>query len=103
MARLRYLATPRSDLGQIYQYIRKKSGSGAIALRFTQRLRSKCVEMAAGPIQMGRPRPELRPDLRSHPSEAYVIFFRYVGEVLEIVDILEGHRNIHAFFHGNQR
>jgi toxin ParE1/3/4 len=41
--------------------------------------------------------------LRSHPFEAYVIFFRYVGDVLEIVDILEGHWDIDAFFHGDQR
>jgi len=51
---------------------------------------------------MGRPRPELHPDLRSHPHKSYVIFFRYVGGVLEI-DILEGHRDIDAFFHGGKR
>ncbi len=47
---------------------------------------------------MGRLRAELQPDLRSHPHKAYVIFFRYVGDVLEVVNILEGHRDIEAFF-----
>jgi toxin ParE1/3/4 len=47
---------------------------------------------------MERPRPELRPDLRSHHFETYVIFFRYVGDVLEVVNVLEGHRDIEAFF-----
>ena len=59
---------------------------------------AKCEELARAPIMMGRPRPELRSDLRSHPFEAYVIFFRYVGDVLEVVNVLEGHRDIEAFF-----
>jgi toxin ParE1/3/4 len=50
---------------------------------------------------MGRPRPELRPDLRSHPFKSYVIFFRYLEDTLEIVNILEGHRDIDTFF-GNE-
>jgi plasmid stabilization system protein ParE len=51
---------------------------------------------------MGRARPELRHDLRSHPHKAYVIFFRYVGDVLEVVNVLEGHRDIDAFFSADQ-
>jgi len=48
---------------------------------------------------MGRLRPELRTDLRSHPFESYLIFFRYLnGGILEIVNILEGHRDIAAFY-----
>ena len=47
---------------------------------------------------MGRPRPELRPELRSVAFKGYVIFFRYVGEVLEVVNILGGHRDIDAYF-----
>ena len=47
---------------------------------------------------MGRTRKELAPDLRSHPYKAYVIFFRYVGDVLEIVNVIEGHRDFPALF-----
>ena len=36
--------------------------------------------------------------LRSHPHRNYVIFFRYLGDALEIVHVLEGHRDIEAFF-----
>jgi plasmid stabilization system protein ParE len=103
VARLRYLSGARSDLEQIYLYIRNKSGSGTVALHFVQRLRAKCTELANAPIQMGRPRPELRSGLRSHPYENYVIFFRYLGETLEIVNILEGHRDLDSFFHGRDK
>lgn len=47
---------------------------------------------------MGRPRPELRPDMRSYAFRGYVIFFRYFGEVFEVVNILEEHRDIDSHF-----
>jgi toxin ParE1/3/4 len=98
VARLSFSATAQTDLGQIYLYIREQSGSGAVAMRFVRELRGKCHDLAGAPIRMGRPRTDLRPDLRSHPHGNYGIFFRYVGDVLEIVNILEGHRDIAAFF-----
>ena len=55
--------------------------------------------MAQLPSTLGRPRPELRPDLRSFPFKGYVIFFRYLDDdSLEIVHIIEGHRDIAAIF-----
>ncbi|MNY77174.1 hypothetical protein D3C86_2169900 [compost metagenome] len=47
---------------------------------------------------MGRPRPELRPDIRSFAVRRYVIFFRYIDDVFEVVNILEGHRDIDRYF-----
>jgi toxin ParE1/3/4 len=52
---------------------------------------------------MGRPRPELRPDVRSFPSGHYIIFFRYLGEILEVIKVLEGHRDVQAFFREEER
>jgi toxin ParE1/3/4 len=98
VARIRYTATARNDLGQIYRYIRDQSGNGETARRFVHALRQKCNALAAAPIVMGRPRTELRPGLRSHPHKSYVIFFRYVGDVLEIVNVIEGYRDIPALF-----
>lgn len=96
--RLRYSAAARDDLGGIAAYIARQSGERRAGLRFAARLRRKCAELAASPFPMGRPRPELRPDIRSYASGNYVIFFRYAGDVLEVVNILEGHRDIGAFF-----
>ena len=55
-------------------------------------------ELAALPGTMGVARPELLPDLRSVPYGNYVIFFRYTGEAFEVVNILEGHRDIGGYF-----
>jgi toxin ParE1/3/4 len=103
LPRLRYSATARTDLAEIYRYIREQSGSGAVALRFVEQLRGKCSELAEAPIQMGRARPELRADLRSHSYGNYLIFFRYVRDVLEIVNVLEAHRDVGALFGGDER
>jgi toxin ParE1/3/4 len=47
---------------------------------------------------LGRARPELRPDIRSFAFKGHVIFFRYAPGVLEVVNILEGHRDIEGHF-----
>ena len=47
---------------------------------------------------MGRARPEIRSDLRSASYKSYVIFFRYAADQFEVVNILEGHRDIIAYF-----
>ena len=98
MRRLRFSAAANVDLASIAEYIADSSGSRIVAERFTAELRQKCKDLAASPIQMGRPRPELGSDLRSHPVGNYLIFFRYIGDLLEVVNDLEGHRDIEAFF-----
>jgi toxin ParE1/3/4 len=79
------------------------SGSVSVAQRFVRELRDYCHHLAALPGTLGRARPELRPDLRSMPYKNYVIFFRYVDDRyvddrFEVVNILEGHRDIIAYF-----
>jgi hypothetical protein len=53
-------------------------------------LRQQCRRLASLPGTLGHPRPELRPDIRSFAFKNYVIFFRYEGDTLEVVNILEG-------------
>jgi toxin ParE1/3/4 len=86
--KLRYSAAARDDLDSIAAYVARESGNRDVAEGFTRELRQKCRDLASAPILMGRPRPELRPDLPSHS----------VGNMLEIVNVLEGHRDIPAFF-----
>jgi toxin ParE1/3/4 len=51
------------------------------------------------PRHVGVARPELRPDIRCFPFRGYLIFFRYLDDdVLEVVNILEGHRDVIAAF-----
>lgn len=58
----------------------------------------RCTRLAALPGELGRPRPELREDLRSVAHGNYVIFFRYLDDAVEIVNVIEGHRDIERLF-----
>jgi toxin ParE1/3/4 len=88
--RLIFTHAAHANLIEIANYIEGSSGSPALVER--------CEHLAELPGVLGRPRPELLPDLRSTPHGNYVIFFRYVDDALEVVNILEGHRDIAAFF-----
>jgi len=99
--RVRYLAPARRDIAQIYAYIENRSQSSVTAERFVNRLRAQCRHIGELPATIGRPRPELMPGLRSFSFQGYLILFRYNGEVLDIVNIVEGHRDIAAIFRTN--
>jgi toxin ParE1/3/4 len=96
--RLVYLAAAQRDLLSILDYITRESTSAAVGLAFAERLQAQCAKLAFLPGTLGRARPELLPDLRSSAFGSYVIFFRYRDDMLEVVNILEGHRDIDAFF-----
>jgi len=96
--RLVYLASARRDLLAILEYITRESGSLAVGRRFTEELRGQCTKLAALPGTLGRTRLELRQDIRSFAFGSYVIFFRYDGDRFEVVNIIEGHRDIVAYY-----
>ena len=99
MAQLKYLDGAKHDLGNIAKYIARESGSRDIALTYVSRIRAKCKNLAAAETsRRGTDRSELIEGMRSEPFGNYVIFFRYFENSLEVVNILEGHRDIAAHF-----
>jgi toxin ParE1/3/4 len=96
--RLVFTHAAQVNLIQIAEYIEGRSGSAPAAERFCNRLIAKCQRPARFRGLMGRPRPELLPDLRSVPFGNYLIFFHYVDDAFEVVNILEGHLDIDTHF-----
>jgi plasmid stabilization system protein ParE len=96
--RLVFTRAAQTNLIEIADYIESRSGSSVTAQRFCSRLIVKCQRLARlrGPI--GRSRPELLPGLRSTPFGNYVIFFHYVEDTFEVVNILEGHLDVETHF-----
>lgn len=98
MRRAIFLASVRNDLLNILTYVAQESGSVEVGEAFVRKLRNQCHKLASMPITMGRARPELRTDIRSVPHKGYVIFFRYEGDKFEVVNIVEGHRDVEKLF-----
>jgi toxin ParE1/3/4 len=96
--RLRYSPRANEHLRAILRFIGRQSGSAEVGTRYVERLRSKCSDIARLPIELGRRRDDLRPNLRSIPFQSYVIFFRYEQDVVEIVAVLHGGRDQAAAF-----
>jgi plasmid stabilization system protein ParE len=71
-------------LAAIGDYIEAVSGSRRVAGRFVRELNQHCRHIGELPGTLGRARPELRPDIRTAPYKNYMIFFRYVGELLRL-------------------
>lgn len=102
MRQLHFTNDADGNLVEIAVYLATESSSRDVAVAFTERLRAKCRQLASLPATVGTARPELRTDIRSTPCQGYVIFFRYrVDDVLEIVNILHGSRDIHSYFDEN--
>ncbi|MDB5526324.1 MAG: type toxin-antitoxin system RelE/ParE family toxin [Rhizobium sp.] len=98
MPRLRYLASVDTDFREILKYIARESGNVTVGKAFIASIRDKRRHLASLPGMMGRPRPEIYPDIRSFAFGNYVVFFRYIDDRFEVVNILERHRDLESFF-----
>ena len=98
MRRLCFTKDAGHNLTEIALYIASESASREVARAFTERLRAKCRDLASMPGTLGTARPDLREDIRSTPCHGYVIFFRYGNDLLEVVNILHGSRDVIGYF-----
>lgn len=93
MRRVEYLPAAKRDITEIARFIRRSSGSREVAERFDEALRHQCSRLAELPGTLGRARPGLD-DIRSFAFREYLIFFRYArNDVLQIIRIIERHRD----------
>ena len=99
MYHLRYLEQARKSLVQIRRYIAKESRSREVARTFLAKLTQQCEQLATLPGTMGRARPDIGEGMRSLPCGNYVILFKYNNDFVEIVHVIEGHRDIEEMFH----
>jgi toxin ParE1/3/4 len=92
--RASFLPSAKIALVELRIYLTKASGSRNVPRKFIARLRDHCHYLASLPFEMGKSRPELGPEMRSANFENYVILFRYHEDRFEIVNIIEGHRDL---------
>ncbi|MDH6268431.1 toxin ParE1/3/4 [Rhizobium sp. SG_E_25_P2] len=94
MRRLVYLPSAAADLVALFDFRAPRSGSVNVSRDFIEQLRRKSRHAASQPGMIGRARPELHPDVRCMAFKGYVILFRYRDALLEVVAVVEGHRDI---------
>ena len=93
-----YLEAAAVDLEDISDFIIEQSGSVDTAEALVGRLKRRCDRLAELSGILGQLRNALAPGLRSTPEGRYVIFFRYVSDRIEIVNILHSARDLEAMF-----
>lgn len=98
MWKLRYTRGANEALRSIARYIAETTASRQTAISFVSRLRERCKHLATLHPMMGRSRPELAEGARSVVEDRYIIFIRYIDDTLEVVTIVEGHRDMAALF-----
>jgi toxin ParE1/3/4 len=84
------------DLAEIWEYIR---GDNELAAdRFIDEIEAHCDLLRDSP-ELGRDRShDLQVGIRSFPFRNYSVFYRVESEVIEIVRILHGARDVPAEF-----
>ncbi len=98
MRRLIISDAARDDMDAVTAYLDEESGNYDVADALIAKFNARFERLAGLPGTLGTPRSELKTDLRSVPESGYVIFFRYLGDVLEIVNVLHGSRDIVSFY-----
>lgn len=98
MRGLSYSVDARADLRDISDFVSELSGSEDVAEAVVDGLIARCERLAGLPGMLGTARPALADGLRSTPHKGYVIFFRYVADALEIVNVLHGSRDVMRHF-----
>ncbi len=90
MAQYRIAPRARADVLAIWRRI-AENASVDTARRFSQQLHERFSLLAEQP-RMGRARPEVSPDIRSHPVGDYVIFYRPTDYGVEIAHVRHARR-----------
>lgn len=88
----------KRDIADILDYVTRESGSLVIGRRLVGQITQKVEHLSTLPVQMGRDRSELGEGLRSFPFKGYMLFFRYRGTTMEVVNVVHGSRDIETFF-----
>jgi toxin ParE1/3/4 len=90
MMRLRLTAAAKRDLDDIWLYIARDSEDAAN--RYIDEIVTRFAVLRSAP-EMGRARNELKPGLRSHAVENYVIYYRQNRNTVSIMRVVHGARD----------
>ncbi len=95
MSKLAFTPLAEADLQGILNYIAQDRPD--TALRMVAAIREKCEFLARNP-HAGERRPEISPVHRCSTIRRWVIFYRAVGDTVEIHRVLDGAQDVGGIF-----
>lgn len=98
MRRVVYTVDATDDLRSIRDYIVEKATDAAAAHGLLTALEETCARLGRSDAILGTARDEFGTGLRSTPRGRYVVYFRYVDEIVLIVHVLHGARDSRQVF-----
>jgi toxin ParE1/3/4 len=87
----------RRDLVAAALYVHKKTGNAEAGDRIISQLAVVMEKLAEFPT-MGRSRAELRPRLRSFPSNPFILFYRRTRTGVHVLRVLHQRENVRKAF-----
>jgi toxin ParE1/3/4 len=84
-----------ADLLEICEYLESRNAKAAS--RIFDRIRQKCKLIANFP-KMGKSHEDLIPGLRGFVVDDYVIFYVTIGDSVQILRVVNGHRDLKELF-----
>ncbi|MEA5489822.1 MULTISPECIES: type II toxin-antitoxin system RelE/ParE family toxin [Pseudanabaena] len=95
-----YIISPLAsrDLDDIFDYFAEFSVDAGE--RFVDDFNKKCRNLVAFP-SIGRAYTEIDTSLRGIPLSGYIIFYRVNENLIEIVRVVSGHRDLASLFRGS--
>jgi plasmid stabilization system protein ParE len=102
MKRLDISTSAQRDLRRIVEYLYDQTGDRRYGRAVAQALVTQCEKLAELSGTMGRPRPDIRENLRSTPFRNRVIYFEYRGDDMVIVAILSARQDSDAYFEATE-
>lgn len=95
MNTLRITFPASQDLDAISEYFLEKSIDAGE--RFVETFNQKCQQLVRYPY-IGKSYAHLRPGLRGLSLMGYIIFYRVIGNDVEILRVISGYRNLQNVF-----
>ena len=95
MMRVRLSREARNDLSAIGSWLAQRNP--AAAQRTIETLRQRLRTLAQAP-EIGRARPDIRPDLRGHVVSPYLVLYSIGADDLTVVRIVDARRDLLKLF-----
>ena len=96
MNTLRLTDNARRELTELWGYVAGENGE-SVADNQIARVFAAMDTLLTYP-EAGRQRPELRPSVRSYAVPPYLVFYRYADEVVAVLHVVHGSRDLPRLF-----